>query len=63
MCLGGLRKKKRRGEGIEEKKDKDRKKAKVVASVRHEEFIQFLAALAVLPRTILNIRINCTRMI
>ena len=25
-----------------------------------EEFIQFLAALAVLPRTILNNRMNCT---
>ena len=28
-----------------------------------EELIQFLAALAVLPRTILNKRMNCTRMI
>ena len=28
--------------------------AKIVASIRGEEFIQFLAALAVLPRPILN---------
>ena len=41
---------------------KTEEKAKVVASVWGEEFIQFLAALAVLPRTILNNRMNCTRM-
>ena len=33
-------------------------KAKVVASVCGEEFIQFLAALAVLPRMILNNRMK-----
>ena len=33
-------------------------KAKVVASVRGAEFIQFLAALAVLPRMILKNRMN-----
>ena len=33
-------------------------KAKVVASVWGEELIQFLAALAVLPRTILKNRMN-----
>ena len=39
------------------------KKAKVVASDWGEEFIQLLAALAVLPRTILNNRTNCTSLI
>ena len=42
-------------------------KAKVVATVclggGGEEFIEFLAALAVLPWKILNNRMNCTRMI
>ena len=40
--------------------------AKVVAAVGGEEFIQFLAALAILPWTILNNRmhsLHCTRMI
>ena len=37
-----------------QKKEKDRKKAKVVASASGKEFIQLLATLAVLPRTILN---------
>ena len=37
---------------------KTEEKAKVVASVWGEEFIQFLAALAVLPRTILKNRMN-----
>ena len=32
--------------------------AKVVAAVWREEFIKFLAALAILPRTILKNRIN-----
>ena len=40
---------------------KTEEKAKVVASVWGEEFIQFLAVLAVLPRTILNDRMNCTK--
>ena len=38
-------------------------KANVDASVWWEEFIQFLAELSFLPRTILSKRINCTRMI
>ena len=38
-------------------------KAKVVASVLGEEFIKFLVALAVLLRTNLNNRMNCTMMI
>ena len=38
-------------------------KAKVVASVWGDEFIQFLAALTVMPRMILNNRMNCTKMI
>ena len=42
---------------------KTEENAKVVTSVWGEEFIQFLVALAVLPRTILNIRMTCTRMI
>ena len=42
---------------------KTEEKAKDVASVWGEEFIPFLAALAVLPRTILNNNMNCTRMI
>ena len=42
---------------------KTEEKAKVVASVWGWEFTQFLASLAVLPRTILNNRMNCTRMI
>ena len=42
---------------------KTEEKAKVVASVWGTEFIQLLAALAVLSRTILNNRMNCTRMI
>ena len=37
-------------------------KAKV-ASVWGTEFIRFFAVLTVLPRTILNSRINCARMI
>ena len=36
------------------KKDGDRKKAKVVVSVWGEEFIHFLAALAILPSIILK---------
>ena len=42
---------------------KKKDKAKVVASVWGEEFIQFLAALAILPRAIMNNRMSCTRMI
>ena len=42
---------------------KTEEKAKVIASVRGEEFIHILAALDVLPRKILNNRMNCTRMI
>ena len=42
---------------------KTEEKAKVVASVWGKEFIEFFAALAVLPWTILNNRMNCTRMI
>ena len=42
---------------------KTSEKAKVVASVWGKEFIQFLAALAVLPSAILNNKINFTRMI
>ena len=42
---------------------KTEEKAKVVTSVWGEEFIQFLAAQAVLHRTILNNRMNCPRMI
>ena len=45
---------------------KGEEKTKVVPSVWGTEVIQFLAALAVfsvLPRTILNNRMNCTRMI
>ena len=42
---------------------KTEEKAKVVASVWGTEFIQLLAALAVLSRTILNNRMNYTRMI
>ena len=38
-------------------------KANVVTSDWEEEFFQFLAVPAALPRTILNNRINCTRMI
>ena len=37
---------------------KTEEKAKVVAFVRGEEFIQFFAALAILPRTILKNRMN-----
>ena len=37
--------------------------AKVVAAVWEAEFIQFLAALAVLHWTVLNNRLNCTRII
>ena len=37
------------------RRTKAEEKAKVVKSVSGEEFIKFLAALAVLPRTILNI--------
>ena len=40
---------------------KTKEKANVVASDWGEEFIQFLAALPVLLRTILNNRMNCTR--
>ena len=39
-------------------KTKTEAKAKVVASVWGAEFIQFLAALAILPRTILKNRMN-----
>ena len=42
---------------------KTSEKAKVVVSVWGEEFIKVLPTLAVLPRTILNNRMNCTRMI
>ena len=42
---------------------KTEEKANVVASVWGIEFIQILAALAVLPRTILKDRMTCTRMI
>ena len=42
---------------------KTEEKAKVVAAVWGEEFIQFLAALAVLPWTILNNRMIGTRII
>ena len=41
-----------------EERMKTEEKAKVVASVRSEEFIQFLAALAVLPRKICKNRMN-----
>ena len=37
---------------------KTEEKAKVVASVGEEEFVQFLAVLAVMPRTILKNRMN-----
>ena len=40
------------------RKIKTEEKVKVVASVWGEEFINFLAALAVLPRTILKNRLN-----
>ena len=40
------------------RKMKTEEKVKVVASVWGEEFINFLAALAVLPRTILKNRLN-----
>ena len=53
-------------EGSEQRRRiKVEEKAKVVASEKGGggEFIQFLAALAVLPRAILNNRTNCTRMI
>ena len=40
---------------------KTEEKAKVVVSVWGEEFIQFLATTAILPRTILNNRMNCTK--
>ena len=40
-----------------------KEKAKVVASVWGTEFIPFLATLAVLPRTVLNNRMNCSRII
>ena len=46
-----------------QKKDEDRRKDKVVASVWGEEFIKFLAVVPVFPRTILNNRMNCSRMI
>ena len=42
---------------------KTEEKANVVTSVWGKEFIQFLAALAVLTRTIYNNRMNCNRMI
>ena len=45
------------------RRNKSEKNAKVVGSVWVEEFIQFLAALAVLPRTILKNKMNSTRMI
>ena len=46
--------------GIGEKKDKDRRKAKVVAAIWRTEFIQSLATLAIFhySRTILKKRIN-----
>ena len=37
---------------------KTEEKAKIVASVWGEDFIKFLAALAVLPKTILKNRMN-----
>ena len=37
--------------------------AKVIASVWGEEFIKFLVAPPVLPRAIVNNRMNCTRML
>ena len=37
---------------------KTEEKAKVVAAVWGKEFIQFLAALAILPRTVLKKRMN-----
>ena len=48
---------------IHRRRIKTEEKAKVVASVWGEEFIQFPAALAVLPRMILNNMMNYTRMI
>ena len=42
---------------------KPEEKAKVVASVWGKEFIQFLAALAVLYKDNLNNRMNCTRIV
>ena len=48
-------------DNLETRRIKTEKKAKVVDSVWGEEFIQFLEALAVLPRTILNNRKNCIR--
>ena len=44
-------------------KIKEEEKAKVVAAVWGEEFIQFLVEVAVLAKTILNNRVHCTRMI
>ena len=43
---------------IEEEEEEKKKKEKVLASVWGEEFIKFLAALAVLPCTTLKNRIN-----
>ena len=43
---------------IHKRRIKTEEKAKVVASVWGEEFIQFLATLAILPRTILKNRMN-----
>ena len=49
---------------VHRRRIKIEEKAKVVASVwGKEDFFQFLAALAVFARTILNNRMNCTRMI
>ena len=45
------------------KRIKTEEKTKVVFSIWGQEFIHFLATLAVLPRTILNNMTNCTRMI
>ena len=44
--------------GLAHRRIKTEEKAKVVASFLWEEFIKFVAALAVLPRTMLNNRMN-----
>ena len=46
-----------------EEGERQKKRQIVYASVWGEEFVQFLAALAGLPKTILNNRMNCIRMI
>ena len=45
------------------RRTKTEEKADLVASVWGKEFIQFLAALPVLPRKIYNKRMNCRRII